>query len=778
MILIPLNGLGNRFKETFSKPKALIEVSGKSIICWLLDNLKPNNHFIYIPYNFNEYKDYDFENFILNLYPNFNFKFLKIIEQTSGCASTINLALKHLLNEGFDLINEPIISIDADNFYTTDIIDIWNGKNLIFSFKDYNLNDPKFSYLKLNNNIIEFIKEKDYINFDDFNFACCGAYGFKSANDLLIYSSLLISNENYKIKNEFYNSSIINLMINNGFSFDNYIIDNKYYFSLGTPEQLKKFEYLYLFDLDGTLIDTDNIYFNVWNNILYDLYDYNIDKKFFDDYIKGLADYDFLKSFIPEIEENEIKIISNLKDKLFMNYINEIKFYDGAIDFIKKIQNNRIAIVTNSNKKIASKIINNSPLNDLISVIITADDCLLKKPNPEPYLKAINELSDFKTDKIIVFEDSYNGYLSAKNANIKKIFIKTPNNNYNDFNLNDLYYYDCNIDIIKEIIGDNLITIKKNNYNKDEKSGYICQIYSYKLINSKKEINVILKIPNLNNSLIKTANQLSLFNNEFDFYKYLAPMISNIINIPKCLGVYNNSSILMEDLTMKYDGTFNLNLNNNIDLLLNVVKEISKLHNSFIIYNENHYLLNKIKKINDFSYYKYLIIEKYDLFKLLNNKFIDIKTLDKLDIIANKFHLILNKLSTFPLFLCHGDVKSPNIFYKNNFEPYFLDFQYINLSKGTTDIIFLLCESIKFNSNITELILHYYYLQISKNYSNWNNYLNDIKLSLCCFPFFVCVWFNTEDINSLNDKSFPLRFMKNFIKYVDYLIDYNFLSQL
>ena len=71
MILIPLNGLGNRFKETFSKPKALIEVSGKSIICWLLDNLKPNNHFIYIPYNFNEYKDYDFENFILNLYPNF-----------------------------------------------------------------------------------------------------------------------------------------------------------------------------------------------------------------------------------------------------------------------------------------------------------------------------------------------------------------------------------------------------------------------------------------------------------------------------------------------------------------------------------------------------------------------------------------------------------------------------------------------------------------------------------------------------------------------------------
>lgn len=776
MIIIPLNGIGFRFKETYNKPKALIEVSGKTIIQWLLDNLKPKNHIIYIPYNYNEYKDYDFENFLTNLYPNFKFKFLKIMNETPGCAFTINLALKQLLNENFNLINEPIISIDVDNFYKIDIIDIWNGNNIIFSFKDYNLNDPKFSYLDLDNGFVYYIKEKNYINFDNFNYASCGAYGFKSANDLLIYSSLLISNDEYKIKNEFYNSAIINLMINNNFSFTNYNIDNKDYYSLGTPEQVKKFEYLYLFDLDGTLIDTDNIYFNVWNKILNDFYNYNIDKTFFDNYIKGLADYDFLKSFIPEIDDNQIIVISNLKDELFMNYINDIKFYDGAIDFIKKIQNNRIAIVTNSNKKIASEIIKNSPLNELISILITADDCNLKKPNPEPYLKAINELSDFKTDKIIVFEDSYNGILSAKNANIKKIFIKNDNNNYNDLNLNDLFNNDDNIDIIKSIIGNFNITIKKNDRN--EKSGYICQIYSYKLIYPKKEIDIIFKTPNYNNSLTKTANELELFNNEFIFYKYLSSIVSNVINIPKCYGVYNNSSILMEDLTIKFNGSFNLNLNNNIDLLLKVVNEISKLHNSFIIHNETHFLYNKIKKINDFTYYKNLIFNKYDLFKLLNFKFIDNKTLDKLNIIANKFDIIINKLSRFPLILSHGDVKSPNIFYKNNNEPYFLDFQYINLSKGTTDIIFLLCESIKFNPHIIDIIINYYYLQISNIYNNYNDYLYDIKLSLCCFPFFVCVWFNTEDINTLNDKSFPLRFMKNFIKYIDYFIDYNFLNQL
>jgi beta-phosphoglucomutase-like phosphatase (HAD superfamily)/choline kinase len=789
MIIIPINGIGNRFKSSYNKPKALIEVSGKPIICWLLDNLKPNNNLIYIPYNYNEYSSYNFENFIINLYPNYNFKFLKLFENTIGCASTLFIALNHLFNEGIDLINEPVISIDVDNFYTIDIIKLWNGENKIFSFKDYNLNNPNFSYIKLNNNYIDFIKEKEFINDIDFNFASCGAYGFQSAFQLLKFTQLLINNDNLKINNEFYNSSIINLMIQHNIPFLNHTLDNKDYFSLGTPEQVKKFEYIYLFDLDGTLIDTDNIYFNVWYKIFNDFYNYKIDKTFFNDYISGLADYDFLKSIIPDISDTDINKISNIKDELFLNYLKNFNFYEGSIGFLRKLQNTRIAIVTNSNKNIASFIINNSPLKELISILITADDCPLKKPNPLPYLKAINYLTTHNTDKIIVFEDSYNGYLSAKKANIKNIFIKNNNNyinfndnnivlfnNYSELNINNLFdNNDPNIHIIKEIIGNNLIQIKNN--NNQQKTGYICQILSYKLINPKKEIDVIFKLPNFNNSLTNTANSLNLYNNEYVFYKYLSNMISNIINIPNCLGLYeNNNGILMEDLTKKFKGSFNLNLNNNIELLLKVIKEISKLHNSFIIYNNNHFIYNKIKKINDFYHYKKLIIDRYDLFKFLNSKFISKNTLNILDSIITNFDNIINKLSSFPLVLAHGDLKSPNIFYKDNSEPYFLDFQYINLSKGTTDIIFLLCESIKFNKNITDIILNYYFLHVSNIYDNYYNYLFDVKLSLCCFPLFVCIWFNTEDINTLNDKSFPLRFMKNYFKYFEYLIDNNFLS--
>ena len=43
--------------------------------------------------------------------------------------------------------------------------------------------------------------------------------------------------------------------------------------------------------------------------------------------------------------------------------------------------------------------------------------------------------------------------------------------------------------------------------------------------------------------------------------------------------------------------------------------------------------------------------------------------------------------------------------------------------------------------------------------------MKDFKTSLMIFPFVVCVWFNSEDNDKLLDKVFPIRFMKNLLKY-------------
>ena len=130
----------------------------------------------------------------------------------------------------------------------------------------------------------------------------------------------------------------------------------------------------------------------------------------------------------------------------------------------------------------------------------------------------------------------------------------------------------------------------------------------------------------------------------------------------------------------------------------------------------------------------------------------------------------INDLSSFPLSFCHGDLKSPNIFYENNINPIFLDFQYINFSKGITDIIFLLVESIDFDEDLYYNVIEYYYnILITNNIEyKYKDYIKDLRNSLSVFPFIVAVWFNTEDKNNLTDKDFPLNFLNKLIKYYKY----------
>mgnify|MGYP003335244308 CR=1 FL=1 len=157
-----------------------------------------------------------------------------LFRSTLGAAETINIALNNLT-----LPDQEILCLDSDNFYTNNIINIWDKKNSVITIEDNN-NKPLYSYVLENNNIITDIREKDKIS----NFACTGAYGFSSYYELKKYKKIIINN-NIKIKNEYYTSLIIKEMINNNIEFKNINIDRKFWHCLGTPIQLRQFYHNY-----------------------------------------------------------------------------------------------------------------------------------------------------------------------------------------------------------------------------------------------------------------------------------------------------------------------------------------------------------------------------------------------------------------------------------------------------------------------------------------------------------------------------------------------------
>lgn len=262
IILIPIGGLGIRFKDNgYKRPKTLINIFGEPIIYHLINNLCINDKtLVYIIYN-HEYEQYRFKDMLIKNYPNIYFRFYHLIYNTKGAAETINIALKNI-NLTYDL---PILCLDSDNFYTENIIQLWNKQNGILYFKDFSEN-PIYSYINLDNNIIKDIKEKEKIS----NNACCGGYGFSSYNQLLHYTQEILDT-NLKFNNEFYTSCCIKQMLQDNIIFYGIMINREKYHCLGTPLQLKQYYnnipsiscinlekkikvLRFCFDLDNTLV--------------------------------------------------------------------------------------------------------------------------------------------------------------------------------------------------------------------------------------------------------------------------------------------------------------------------------------------------------------------------------------------------------------------------------------------------------------------------------------------------------------------------------------------
>jgi thiamine kinase-like enzyme len=438
---------------------------------------------------------------------------------------------------------------------------------------------------------------------------------------------------------------------------------------------------------------------------------------------------------------------------------------------------------------------------------VVGNECCHSKPHPAPYLKAI-ELLNTKPERCFIFEDSKTGILSAINSKALKIIgIET--------NSNSVYLkkYGANI-TIKDYLDPNLyrkiIQTETQNHqsNLDQfiinsipvkidqaiidnsclKGGYICDVIGVKLIIEKEEINCVLKKENQNESILsEMATKLDLYEREYYFYE----SISNYVNvcIPSFFGIvrndeFNKIGFLME----KLEGTdfiLNLNLNKeSIDTVLNIISHIASMHEQFM--NKN--LTTKfryLKKNNDYKFIPDFISDKIDIFVQKWKFILSDYHIRCLNLIATKYHLILNALSTGSnLTLCHGDVKSANMFFKKNgtnYTPYFIDWQYIVEGKGVQDIVFFMIESFEIDriNSIYPILIHYYYDKISKNFNYPpNEYHNDINYAIAYFPTLVAIWFGTIDMSELNDKNFPFFFIKKYLNFLDKHFDINVIENL
>lgn len=174
-----------------------------------------------------------------------------------------------------------------------------------------------------------------------------------------------------------------------------------------------------LFDLDGTLIDTEDQYTIIWRRISRK---YRPDIPDLEYIIKGTTLENILaKYFAPETHEALVRELDEYEAEM------DYSFFPYVEEFITDIRAHGVkcAIATSSNKQKMSYAMKNNPLiASLFDKILTAEDFAASKPDPDCYLRAA-EMLNTPREECIVFEDAYNGLKAGMASGIFTIGLAT-----------------------------------------------------------------------------------------------------------------------------------------------------------------------------------------------------------------------------------------------------------------------------------------------------------------------------------------------------------------
>jgi HAD superfamily hydrolase (TIGR01509 family) len=178
-------------------------------------------------------------------------------------------------------------------------------------------------------------------------------------------------------------------------------------------------------DNDGVLVNTEHIYFQATQRILATIGIPLTPEQYLQMFLvqgKGAWHLAEEKGFTA----GEIEALRNQRNTLYGQLLTEAPLVIDGVDRVLESLHGRylMGVVTSSRKDHFDVIHRNTGLLKYFDFVLTGEDYARVKPDPAPYLKAI-EKSGCGPEACLAVEDSLRGLTSAKAAGIKCIVVPT-----------------------------------------------------------------------------------------------------------------------------------------------------------------------------------------------------------------------------------------------------------------------------------------------------------------------------------------------------------------
>ena len=181
-----------------------------------------------------------------------------------------------------------------------------------------------------------------------------------------------------------------------------------------------------LFDLDGVIVDSLHYHYLAWDHMFKEIGGSVTEESIF--LSEGMNSFEilplFLKQFNVELPvEKHLKFIEDKRN--YFRQIAKLTYYPNAFKTIEQLRDRgyTTALVTACARKNMEKSID-AEHQKLFEFIVSGDDVVHSKPNPDPYLIAQKALG-FSVTECVAIENAPLGVESVKNAGMICIAVES-----------------------------------------------------------------------------------------------------------------------------------------------------------------------------------------------------------------------------------------------------------------------------------------------------------------------------------------------------------------
>jgi len=181
-----------------------------------------------------------------------------------------------------------------------------------------------------------------------------------------------------------------------------------------------------IFDMDGVIVDGMPYHVKSWKEALSTI---GMSASDLDIYLmEGMTGSETMEVFIKKsnisISDETADKVIKLKREIF-NEIFTVTLMKGIENFLLELKDRqyKLALVTGTRLEVVNKVLQMG-LENIFKVIVTGEMVNKGKPNPEPYMNAVDELNARKEDCIVI-ENAPAGITSAKGAGLTCFAVQT-----------------------------------------------------------------------------------------------------------------------------------------------------------------------------------------------------------------------------------------------------------------------------------------------------------------------------------------------------------------